>query len=219
MIVLFQHGPGEPPGYIREILLEQSIRHTVIPLYETGEVPGDTEATHLVFLGGQMSANDEVKYPWLSEEKRLIRRAVSEGTPVLGICLGAQLIASAFGKKVYPCRPERGWFKIRRSVRSETPLPSENPVVFQWHGETFDLPDGSVLLYRGDQVENQMFSFGSATGVQFHPEVTEKIIAKWCRDEGKKGTDIAMPGTSRFITGSQQVCRSVFTMFLEGAAT
>ena len=78
-------------------------------------MPEKIDATHLVFLGGLMSVNDEKEYPWLLQEKHLIRKAIHSGIPVLGICLGAQLIASALGKKVFPCREEKGWCKIRKN--------------------------------------------------------------------------------------------------------
>jgi GMP synthase-like glutamine amidotransferase len=81
MIALFQHGIGEPPGYILQLMRERDLEYKIIPLFETGEVPG-IKATHMVFLGGQMSVNDEKEYPWLLQEKELIRQAIRSGTPV-----------------------------------------------------------------------------------------------------------------------------------------
>jgi GMP synthase (glutamine-hydrolysing) len=217
MIALFQHGAGEQPGYLLDLLRERALQYKIIPVFETGEVPGGIGATHLVFLGGLMSVNDENEYPWLLQEKQLIREAIRSGTPVLGICLGAQLIASALGKKVFPCREEKGWCEIRKNKPSGFAVPGNNLTVFQWHGECLDLPDGGVLVYRGDRVQNQMFTIGSATGVQFHPEVTEEIIYKWLISAGRKERDEIMSQTSRYIRESNQICRSVFTGFLEGS--
>jgi GMP synthase (glutamine-hydrolysing) len=216
MIALFQHGSGEAPGYILDLIRESSLTFEIIPLYETGEVPEKTEATHLVFLGGLMSVNDEKECPWLLQEKLLIRKAIHSGIPVLGICLGAQLIASALGKKVFPCREEKGWCKIRKNTPGPV-TPGDAQTVFQWHGECFELPDGSTLVYRGERVQNQMFTIGSATGVQFHPEVTEEIIHNWCKSTGSKQRDEIISQTSRYIPGSHQICRSIFTCFLAGS--
>jgi GMP synthase (glutamine-hydrolysing) len=218
MITLFQHGTGEPPGYILHLMRERDLKYKIIPLFETGEVPGKIKATHMIFLGGQMSVNDEKEYPWLLQEKQLIRQSVSSGIPVLGICLGAQLIASALGKKVFPCREEKGWCRISRNLPSGSAIPGNNLTVFQWHGENFELPDGAMLEYRGDQVENQMFSIGSATGVQFHPEVTREIILNWVITAGREQQDEIMLQTSRHIEECNQICRSIFTSFLMGSA-
>ncbi len=218
MIALYQHGAGEPPGYILQLMRERDLEYKIIPLFETGEVPGKINATHMVFLGGQMSVNDEKEYPWLLQEKQLIRQAIRSGTPVLGICLGAQLIASALGKKVFPCQEEKGWCGISKNLPSGSAMPGNNLTVFQWHGENFELPDGAMLEYRGDLVENQMFTIGSATGVQFHPEVTEEIIHDWVITAGRKQQDEIMLQTSRHIIDSNQICRSIFTRFLTGSA-
>jgi GMP synthase-like glutamine amidotransferase len=218
MIALYQHGAGEPPGYILQLMRERGLEYKIIPLFETGEVPGKISATHIVFLGGQMSVNDEKEYPWLLQEKQLIRLAIRSGTPVLGICLGAQLIASALGKKVIPCQEEKGWCGLMKNLPPGSALPGNNLTVFQWHGENFELPDGAMLEYRGDQVENQMFTMGAATGMQFHPEVTEEIIRDWVVTAGRKQQDEIMLQTSRHIIASNQICRSIFTRFLTGSA-
>ncbi len=217
MIALYQHGDGEPPGYILELLRERDKEFRLIPLFNTGEVSASNDATHMVFLGGQMSVNDEKEYPWLLQEKQLIREAIKSEIPVLGICLGAQLIASALGKKVYPCKEERGWCKIWENMPHYPEMPGNNPVVFQWHGECLDLPDGAVLEYRGDCVQNQMFTVGSAIGVQFHPEVTEGIIHNWLTSAGRKERDTIMLQTSHFIRDSNQICRSIVDGFLAGS--
>jgi GMP synthase (glutamine-hydrolysing) len=219
MILIFQHGAGEPPGYLLELFMERDLKYSIVPLFKTGTVPGLLDGTHLVFLGGQMSVNNEIEYPWLLLEKQLIREAIMSDIPVLGICLGAQLIASALGKNVYPCEAEKGWCEIRENVPSGHARFGNNLTVFQWHNESFELPDGSVLVYRGDFVENQMFTIGSATGVQFHPEVTEKIIHDWYLSEGRQERDNVMSQISRNMSGSNEICRSIVTGFLGGDTT
>lgn len=214
MIVLFQHGAGEPPGYILALLRERELEYTIVPVFKTGKVSGGIDGSHLIFLGGQTSVNDETEYPWLLQEKQIIRNAITTGTPVLGICLGAQLIASALGKKVYRCEEERGWCEIGKNLSPGLERSENNLTVFQWHHESFELPDGSELVYRGDRVENQMFTIGCATGVQFHPEVTEEIIHDWLISAGRKERDDLMSQTSRYIGDSNQICRSIVTGFL-----
>ncbi len=216
MIALFQHGAGEPPGYLLDLLRERALHYTIIPIFETGEVSRDIGATHLVFLGGQMSVNDDKEYPWLLQEKQCIREAVRSGTPVLGICLGAQLIASAFGKKVFRCEEEKGWCRIRETMSPGFATPGNPLTVFQWHGENFELPDGSQLVYRGDRVEHQMFTMGTTTGVQFHPEVTEEIIRDWMGSAGKTELDMMITQTSCYIRDSHRLCRSIFNGFVNG---
>jgi GMP synthase-like glutamine amidotransferase len=129
-------------------------------------------------MGGEMSVNDEREFPWLTEEKRLIREFVSQRRPVLGICLGAQLIAAAGGAKVYPCEPELGWSPIS-GVSGQGDLVPERFMVFQMHGETFDIPPGAELVCRGERVAHQALSWGSALGFQFHLELTQDMIREW----------------------------------------
>ena len=139
-VAAFQHSPTEPLGLFESIFAEKKIPFEYIRLYETNEVPR-IDASHLVFLGGPMSVNDEEELPWLVQEKALIRRSVKERRKVLGICLGAQFIASAFGAKVYRFVPENGW----RFLNGEpgTLFPDRFPV-FQFHGETFEIPYGEA---------------------------------------------------------------------------
>ncbi len=148
-------------------------------------------AAGLIFLGGPMSANDD--YGYLRQEIRLIERAVQAGTPVLGICLGAQLLARALGAPVYRNRvKEIGWFPV-----TWTPATRDDPLlaglsgqdsVFHWHGETFDLPAGSAWLASSERCRNQGFRFGdNAWGLQFHLEVTPDMIDAWCREDANCG--------------------------------
>ena len=135
------------PGSLQGIYWSCSGKKTssipLSPFLKPAGFPQVINGTHFVFLGGQMSVNNEAEYPWLLQEKQLIREAIMSGTPVLGICLGAQLIASALGKKVYSCKEERGWCEIRKNMPSGHAKTGNNLTVFQWHNECFDLPDGS----------------------------------------------------------------------------
>ena len=105
LIGIFAHGKEEAPGFVQELLDQTGKGYRIYPLHETGEVP-EVDLTRLVILGGKMSVNDEREFPWLPKEKEIIRRMAGRERPVLGICLGAQMIASAFGAAVFPS--ERG---------------------------------------------------------------------------------------------------------------
>jgi GMP synthase (glutamine-hydrolysing) len=122
------------------------------------------------------------------------------------------MIASALGARVYPCEKEVGW----SPVTWIDPLPGipQESIVFQWHGESFDLPDGASLICRGDQVKNQAFSRESALGVQFHIEVTEEMIRKWTADRDDRAA--LARDTERYIQGSRQLCRRITMAFLRG---
>lgn len=140
----------------------------------------------LVVMGGPMSVNDERDCPWLKEEKALVRRAMEAGRRVLGVCLGAQMIASAMGARVYRgAEKEIGWFPVRRVTDSG--LGAVFPPVFtplHWHGETFDLPAGAVRLAETDAVPNQAFQLGSAVGLQFHLEATRESVKEMVENAG-----------------------------------
>jgi GMP synthase-like glutamine amidotransferase len=177
---IFQHLAFEGPGNIQPWLLKQGFEVSYTVFSANLRIPGLDEIDFLVIMGGSMSANDEEKYPWLIEEKRFIRNFISTGKPALGICLGAQLIASSLGARVYPNNEkEIGWFPVEgsgslpqscfRFPASFTPL--------HWHGETFDLPDGAVHLASSEACANQAFQYGNKVlALQFHPEINEDTL-------------------------------------------
>ena len=136
----------------------------------------------VIALGGPMSVNDEAGLPWLVGEKRFLREAIDAGVAVLGICLGAQLMASACGAAVHPGRQkEIGWFPVEAVATPAAPSWFAFPpstLAFHWHGETFDLPAGAVHLARSAACERQAFQLGaSAIGLQFHLETTPPSAA------------------------------------------
>ena len=146
-----------------------------------GDSPPPVDGIDLVIaMGGPMSVNDEAEFPWLKREKRFIREIVSRNTALLGVCLGAQLIASSLGSHVYRNRErEIGWLPIKAAP--PTPgtfrFPDECRV-FHWHGETFDLPAGAVRLASSAACENQAFQIGRRIiGLQFHLETTPEGVA------------------------------------------
>ena len=144
----------------------------------------------LIFLGGPMSVNDDL--PYLAREMEWIRQAVAQRRPVLGICLGAQLIARALGATVRSnAAKEIGWYDLRfTDAAASDPLFQglSLETVFHWHGETFDLPPGAELLASSELCRNQAFRLGDGVyGLQFHLEVTPEMIADWCAQDDNCG--------------------------------
>ncbi len=214
-IAVFQHAPGETLGFFETFFAERNIPYEYIRLYETNEIP-EHDVSRLIFLGGPMSVNDEAEYPYLKEEKEVIRKAVREKKRVLGICLGAQLIASAFGAKVYTYVQETGWYQIRSEPAAESVLPlfPDRFFAFQLHGDTFDIPSDGRLLCSGDPVINQAFVLGSALGMQFHPEITEEILHEWRRDFSQSQWERILHETPGYIPESNRLCHRIAEYFI-----
>ncbi|ADC65814.1 glutamine amidotransferase class-I [Ferroglobus placidus DSM 10642] len=217
-VVAIQHSPVEPLGYIEKILEEKGIAFDYERVYETNEVRA-RYASHIIILGGPMGAYEDDLYPFLSEEKNLIREAIKNNLPILGICLGAQLIASAMGSKVYPYKKELGWYDVKKVGDDEITrgLP-EKMRVFQWHNDTFDLPNDSKLLYEGKVVRNQAFRLGKAIGLQFHIEMTLDLIKTWLKyekgmDEEEKSKIIE--DSKIFLPEMQRSCKILLENFLK----
>jgi len=213
----FQHTPSEPLGYFEHIFSEQGIPFDYTHLWDDEPVSAG-DANRLIFLGGPMSVNDEKDFPWIKDERELIRQAVRKRIPVLGLCLGAQLIASAYGAPVYRFLNETGWYTVHCS-HDVTGVFASFPKtfhVFQMHGETFHLPVGARLQCRGDRVPNQGFRLGSAIGLQFHLEMTEKLIQDWTRGERKFLKEKIGRDTERYLESSNLLCRGVASEFLFG---
>ena len=183
MLYITQNGPEVPPGNITDDL---SLLYKIIHPYRGDQLPDIDDISALIVLGGAMGANDEHRYPFLSDLKILIRRCVESGIPYLGVCLGGQMLAAALGAKVVSQRwEELGTLPVKLTEDGKKdPLFrdfSEEFITFQWHHDSFDIPTGGVLLASSAACPHQAFRIGcSAWGVQFHPEVTEQIIRDWC---------------------------------------
>jgi GMP synthase-like glutamine amidotransferase len=139
----------------------------------------------VVVLGGYMGAYEENTYPFLSYEYRLIEKALREKIPLIGICLGAQMLAKVLGASVYKGGKgkEIGWFEVYKV--GEHPYFSDFPqrlTVFQWHGDTFDLPKEALRIYSSEKYENQAFVYERAVGLQFHIEVDRKMAQEWAQE-------------------------------------
>jgi GMP synthase (glutamine-hydrolysing) len=211
-VALLQHAPNEGGGIIEETILEMKIPLHRIEIFSENEIPPIT-ATHLVVMGGTMSVNDEQDFSWLIHEKKLIQKFIGRRAPVLGICLGAQLIASAGGAKVYPCIQELGWSRITTVLTQFNQLP-DRFMAFQMHGETFELPRSAELICTGDQVHNQALSWGSALGFQFHLELTGEMIRDWLSGRSKEELEAIIRENKKYLSRSQTLCRRITEKFL-----
>ena len=177
-----KHVPFEGLGAILPWLKEREWQVSLTELYRDEPLPSINDIDWLIVMGGPMSAHDESKYSWLKAEKDLIGQAIATGKPILGVCLGSQLIADVLGSKVYKNpEPEIGWFPIDLSEKATSHelgrLIPPQVEVFHWHGETFDLPQGALHLASSQACENQAFVYGDRVlGLQFHLETTQETL-------------------------------------------
>jgi len=164
-----------------------------------------------------MSVNDEKEYPWLVQEKKILKKAIVASRTVLGICLGAQMIASAFGNPVRKGKREIGWCRIQGCATNSAPVFQDNLTDFQWHRETVDLPGGACLIAEGSEVKNQAFCLGNSVGVQFHPEVTMQVISTWAQDLSS-GMDVSriLEDLKTYIDENKRRCYAPMDAFTRG---
>ena len=193
-VAIFRHSPTEGPGYFATYLEGKRIPWTQVALDLGEPVPQDPRAfSGLVFMGGPMSVNDDL--PWIPPVLELIRRAVAANVPVLGHCLGGQLMSKALGGTVTrnPVK-EIGWGEVNIA---QNPLSLHwfggvrNFLSFHWHGETFSLPSGATLIASSAWCPNQAFVLGRHLGMQCHVEMTPELIRAWCEDWEKEVASLA----------------------------
>lgn len=177
---ILQHVYFEGPGAIADWLYARRADVNHVRLYAGHQLPDPHDVDLVVLMGGPMSVHDEELYPWLVDEKRFVREAIEAGVRVLGVCLGAQMIANALGAGVYRAPyKEIGWFPVMgRQVPDHFAFP-ERFMAFHWHGETFDLPAGAQLLASTDACPHQAFEIkGQVMGLQFHLEITPEDVGR-----------------------------------------
>ena len=187
-----QHVAFEGLGHIEQWIAAQGYRLRISHLYDGDALPALDDFDRLVIMGGPMNIYEDEQYPWLAAERDFIRRAIAAGKSAVGICLGAQLLADALGSRVYAGRhKEIGWLPIRVTEAGQKSLLWQGlptaPVVFHWHGDTFDVPAGAVHLAESEGCVSQAFVYDNRIlGLQFHlestPQTVEAILAH-CGDE------------------------------------
>jgi GMP synthase-like glutamine amidotransferase len=217
-VLVFRHTASDDLGLIAPALDEQGILRRYADLYSHPCAESlVNEADALIFMGGPMSANDG--HPYIQREIQYIRDAKERGQMVLGVCLGAQLIAKALGASVHANTvKEIGWAPV-----TFTPAAANDPLfaglheaemIFHWHGETFTVPPGAELLGSSEACRNQAFRVGNRIyGLQFHLEVTPSMIAEWCREDEACGNarEVTQPiDPYAHATRSGELARLVF---------
>lgn len=184
-VTIFRHAPHEGPGYFAEFLERKRIPHRMIRIDAGDPVPQSLDGiSGLVFMGGPMSVNDPL--PWIPPVLSLIRKAVAADVPVLGHCLGGQLMSKALGGKVTRNRiKEIGWLPVEvvdpASARSWLNGLAPRFEVFHWHGETFSTPPGATPILKSRHCRNQAFTLGKHLAFQCHIEMTPDLVRSWAR--------------------------------------
>jgi GMP synthase (glutamine-hydrolysing) len=223
-ILSITHGPSVPGGVFDEVARAtgHELERWVVPV---GGAPRPPERYGAVFVfGGSMHPDQDERFPWLEREAEFLRTALDRGTPTLGVCLGAQLLARAAGASVAPASSsEVGWYDVEltdagREDAVVGALPQRTSA-FQWHHYTFDLPNGATELARS-AVCTQAFRLDGSVGIQFHAEVTETMIEAWLEEDPDDVEDpeAMRRDTSAHIAEWNDIGRSLCRAFLESAA-
>lgn len=226
-VVVLQHAECEGPGILLDALAARKLPVRMVRGDLGQPIPKDLSATSaLIVMGGPMGVYEHTRYPFLRDEIRLIESAVKENLPVMGICLGSQLIATALGATVRQgSRKEIGWYPVQlEPAASADPLFAGVPARFEgfhWHGDVFDLPAGATALAHSDLTACQAFRYASAHGILFHMEGTEASIAGMVQafpeelaEAGGSAESIAA-STSRHLARLQSIGGTVFGRWVD----
>lgn len=231
-ILVCQHVPYEPLGTFNPLLKQYGLRIRYVNFGRFPDLQPNLKGYGgLVILGGPMCLDQMDRYPHLKHEVHMVEEAMRLNIPVLGICLGAQVISHALGARVYPNEEkEIGWYDVRLTDHGmQDPVFkkfSQNEKIFQWHGDTFDLPRGAKHLASTTTCNNQAFVYGcNVYGFQFHMEVDEAMISRWLRVphhveelqtlEGKIDPDQILAETPRHIDRLKELSETTFGEFLK----
>ncbi|KFF30544.1 type 1 glutamine amidotransferase [Bifidobacterium bombi] len=221
--LIVQHVPWEKPGRILDSFDDCGLASQTINILENGksEIPDIADISGLVIMGGPMGALDVGTYPGLRIEAKLVRKAVRAEIPVLGVCLGHQIIATALGGELeHGKRQEIGFAPITKVGSHEYfSMWDKQLQVLHWHGDKVTLPEGAQLLASSSDTENQAFVYKTALGMQFHMEVTAALLEEWLSEprmtEGLKKSQVKKirEDYERYVPGMQALADQVFGSF------
>jgi GMP synthase-like glutamine amidotransferase len=216
--LIITHVNSEGPGTLEDFLISQHIDIKMVHFSHREVLPRDPlEYDIIITMGGPMSVHDEDRYPFLGEEVGFLRKDIEGNVPLLGICLGAQIIARSCDAWVGKAKKkELGWKDVFITEAGKQDLlfqgVSDVMRVFQWHEDTFDIPQGSTFLATGWDCENQAFRYRNAFGLQFHIEVTREMLCQWF--EGSPELDTILQGYEE-IEGVLTTCaKTIYSNFL-----
>jgi GMP synthase-like glutamine amidotransferase len=225
-IQCLQHVPFEGPAHFAAMAAERGWELAVTRLFDGEPLPGPETFDLLAVMGGPMGAHDDEIYPWLAGEKRFIERSINEGKRMLGICLGAQLIADVLGARVYKNRyREIGWFPVRRVNEAAASVIGQSLPdsfhAFHWHGDTYDVPSGAVRLAESSACANQGFAWEDrVAALQFHLEATPESVRALldnCGDE-LDGSEYVQGKDAILDTGHVPGCNRLFETIVDQLA-
>jgi GMP synthase (glutamine-hydrolysing) len=230
-ILYLQHVPFEDLGMIEPILIDGGHELACTQFYRPYDIPSIDDFDCLIVMGGPMGVNDEVAYPWLHDEKKLIEDAVRHKKLILGICLGAQLIAQVLGANVYTNKyREIGWFDIETCHDINDTIMADvfpqRSCVFHWHGDTFDIPEGAKCIAKSEACLNQGFVFENRViGFQFHLESTQQLVKNLilnCSDEIDRSKYVqsktAIIANENHFSNINNIMRSVLDVLMQQRA-
>jgi len=229
-VVIFRHALTEGAGYLSEFLDERGIPWQLVKIDQGDTMPASAkEFSGLVFMGGPMSVNDDL--PWLKSAFGLVLEAMESDIPVLGHCLGGQLISKALGATVgkNPVK-EIGWGEVAVTDHAEARKwfgDVQNFQSFHWHGETFALPKGATHLLSSAYCQNQAYSIGKHLAFQCHIEMTASMVKKWCAagvaeleesaaSAGVQSQDAMQADLAPRISTLNSVAKQVYTQWIAG---
>jgi GMP synthase (glutamine-hydrolysing) len=221
-VLAVQHVAVEPPSLVATALLGDGVSVEVVHPYRGEKVPAAaTGLDGLVVMGGPMGVYEAERHPHLRDELRLLESALGRGLPVLGVCLGSQLLASALGARVEkgPAK-EIGWYPVTLEPPArEDPLFAPLPGSFHalhWHGDVFELPRGAVRLARSERTANQAFRHGKAWGLLFHAEASARQVAEMAAafeaelEEAGATSDAILHGARTHLAALERLARPLF---------
>jgi GMP synthase-like glutamine amidotransferase len=233
-VAIFRHSATEGPGYFAIFLEQQGIPWQLIAVDEAKNIPTTADQyAGLCFMGGPMSVNDPL--PWIDEICTLIRDAAAKNIPVIGHCLGGQLISKALGGKITanPVK-EIGWGSVSSMINPASrhwlgDLAGQPVTVFHWHGETFSRPEGAEPLLANPHCSNQMFALGPHLAMQCHVEMTPEMIVQWCgqwaeeADSTPNHVAIQSPQqmqteTAQHLPGMRHLAEQLYSVWIKGLA-